>query len=153
MRLDRGLFQLIVKNTPLISIDLIVKNNQGKVLLGQRLNQPAKGYWFVPGGRVFKDELLDEAFRRTGREELGLEINIHSAKFVGVYEHFYADNFSGNDFTTHYVVHCYEILVDDQQLLMTLPLEQHDRYQWFDIKDLLVDASVHLYTQNYFISR
>lgn len=64
-------FKSIIQHTPLISIDLIVRNEQGHVLLGQRVNAPAKGYWFVLGGRVRKNETLDDAFVRLVREELG----------------------------------------------------------------------------------
>ncbi|KDS03655.1 glycosyl transferase in colanic acid biosynthesis [Salmonella enterica subsp. enterica serovar Heidelberg str. RI-11-014316] len=40
----------MVRATPLISLDFIVENGQGEILLGQRLNRPAQGYWFVAGG-------------------------------------------------------------------------------------------------------
>ncbi|WP_336209835.1 GDP-mannose mannosyl hydrolase [Enterobacter sp. P82] len=151
MKLERGLFQTVVKNAPLISIDLIIKNSNGKVLLGQRLNRPAQDYWFVPGGRILKDELLDEAFNRIGTEELGVNIYRKSATFLGIYEHFYIDNFSGHDFSTHYIVHGYEIIIDIE--LLNLPSEQHDRFQWFRIDDLLNDSTVHQFTKNYFIAR
>ncbi len=52
--LNDSLFKTIVANTPLISIDLIIQNSQKKILLGKRINRPAQGYWFVPGGRVRK---------------------------------------------------------------------------------------------------
>jgi colanic acid biosynthesis protein WcaH len=50
MFLEKDLFSTVIKSTPLVSIDLVVKNNRGQTLLGQRLNKPAKGFWFVPGG-------------------------------------------------------------------------------------------------------
>jgi colanic acid biosynthesis protein WcaH len=59
--LDKELFSTVIESTPLISIDLVVKNNLGQTLLGQRLNKPAKGFWFVPGGRILKDESLATA--------------------------------------------------------------------------------------------
>ena len=31
--------------------------------MGQRTNEPARGSWFVPGGRILKDEPLDEAMQ------------------------------------------------------------------------------------------
>ncbi|EAZ9414948.1 GDP-mannose mannosyl hydrolase, partial [Salmonella enterica subsp. enterica serovar Typhimurium] len=40
-------FAAVVRATPLISLDFIVENGQGEILLGQRLNRPAQGYWFV----------------------------------------------------------------------------------------------------------
>ena len=49
-------FKTVIASTPLISIDLVIKNNTGRILLGKRTNRPAQGFWFVPGGRVLKDE-------------------------------------------------------------------------------------------------
>jgi len=57
-------FSSVIKSTPLISIDLIVRNLKGEVFLGNRVNDPAKDYWFVPGGRIFKDETRAQAFSR-----------------------------------------------------------------------------------------
>ena len=62
----------VVRLTPLISIDLIVVDDHARVLLGRRVNRPALGAWFVPGGRIHKDESLGGAFSRIVREELGL---------------------------------------------------------------------------------
>ena len=58
MFLDVDTFSTVISSTPLISIDLIVKNKSKKVLLGKRVNEPAFEFWFVPGERVFKDESL-----------------------------------------------------------------------------------------------
>lgn len=65
-----------------------------EVLLGKRLNVPAKGDWFVPRGRVRKNETLDDAFIRLVREEFSIESGItrSDAKFLGVFEYFYDDN-------------------------------------------------------------
>ena len=54
-------FKTVVENTPLISIDFIVENSEGKYLLGKRTNAPACGYWFTLGGRILKDEPIAEA--------------------------------------------------------------------------------------------
>ena len=72
--LDRESFLEVVRLTPLISIDLVVRDPRGCLLLGLRNNRPAKDCWFVPGGRICKDERLDEAFRRIAHEELGLAL-------------------------------------------------------------------------------
>lgn len=149
--LDKAQFAQIVAATPLISLDLIVRNDQGQVLLGRRLNRPAQGFWFVPGGRVRKDELLDAAFLRLTQEELGLASIRQQAQFLGAYEHFYADNFSGTDFSTHYVVLGYELVWKGQK--DALPISQHDQYRWFEVADLLPDPNVHLHTKDYFLDR
>lgn len=138
----------MVENTPLVALDLVVRNAHGEVLLGQRLNRPAQGFWFVPGGRVRKDERLPEAFARLTSEELGVELPMTVARFLGPYEHHYADNFSGNDFTTHYVVLAYELTFD--LALSALPVQQHDAYRWWPQAELLSSADVHVHTQWYF---
>ena len=69
-------FATVVRSTPLVSIDLIVENAQGEYLLGKRTNRPAQGFWFVPGGRVQKDETLADAFARLTQAELGLSLPI-----------------------------------------------------------------------------
>ena len=47
--LDKEVFSSVIENTPLVSIDLVVKNKYGQTLLGKRLIKPAKAHWFVPG--------------------------------------------------------------------------------------------------------
>lgn len=138
----------MVAHTSLISIDLIVRNPQGQVLLGQRVNRPAQGCWFVPGGRVRKDERLADAFNRLVQEELGSTQSMSDAVFIGPFEHFYTDNFSGDDFSTHYVVLGYQLNVD--ALPAQLPHEQHHAYRWFSVDELLNSSDVHLHTKQYF---
>ncbi len=139
-------FKAVVASTPLISIDIIVRNGKQEVLLGERLNRPAKGCWFVPGGRVLKDEPLGMAFKRLLNAELG--IGARGAEFKGVYQHFYPDNMSGCDFGTHYVVLAYEVSVNCA--LSVLPKEQHGRYKWFSERELLQNKNVHQHTKQYF---
>jgi colanic acid biosynthesis protein WcaH len=83
----------VVKKTPLVSIDLVVKNNRGEILVGLRKNEPARGFWFVPGGRILKDERIAEAFARIGHDELGIDLAFEDARFLGVFEHLYPNNF------------------------------------------------------------
>ena len=147
--LERKVFVEVVKLTPLVSIDLIVKDQTGKVLLGRRRNAPAQGKWFVPGGRIRKNETLARAFERICREELGITAEISSARFIGCFEHFYPDNFAGiENIDTHYVVLAYALSIDT--LPTSLPDLQHDDYRWFDRQTAGSDPQVHAYTRNYF---
>lgn len=147
-RLDYSTFQTVVACAPLISIDLIVENSQGEALLGQRLNKPAQGCWFVPGGRILKDETIEQAFLRLTKEELGCEISFSKASFIAPFEHFYNDNFSGENFSTHYIVLAFRIKLDIQ--VESLPKDQHQSYQWFSSKSILTSPDVHLHTKWYF---
>lgn len=149
--LDEATFRTVVASTPLIAIDLLVRRPDGRLLLGLRNNRPAQGFWFVPGGRIRKGETLDTAFLRLTREELGGAISRNACSFLGVYEHFYEDSVFGGTKdtpTTHYIVLGYEVLFHPE-MEKNLPLEQHNRFQWFDIKDILSKEDVHLNTKMY----
>ena len=74
VRLPPDLFKRVVELTPLVSIDLVVRDESGRMLVGLRANRPAQGYWFVPGGRVGKNETLREAFDRLTGAELGVAL-------------------------------------------------------------------------------
>ncbi|MBO2661853.1 MULTISPECIES: GDP-mannose mannosyl hydrolase [Shewanella] len=159
MFLDQPTFSTVIASTPLVSIDLVVINTNCQVLLGKRLNRPAKNYWFVPGGRILKNEPLTEAFKRLTRDELGHEFTIDQASLLGPFDHFYADNvfsdsalsgnFSVTDNTTHYVAIAYYLKLDSQ--LDNLPLAiQHGGYKWVDVPSLLSDEKVHIHTKWYF---
>lgn len=147
-RLDVQTFQTVVAHTPLISIDLIIENYQDQVLLGQRLNKPAQNYWFVPGGRILKDETMAQAFARLTKMELGIELQLSQAELIGPFEHFYSNNYFNDQFTTHYVVLGYRIKCEIN--ILTLPDEQHGKYKWFDKEALINSNDVHHHTKLYF---
>lgn len=149
MRLALNTFKIVVESTPLVSIDLVVRNKQGNVLLGERTNRPAQGYWFVPGGRILKDETFEQAFERLTKIELGTELTLSEAKFIGPYEHHYDDNFSGTGFSTHYVVLGYEVTLNIDT--GDLPKEQHGAYKWWNVDELLASKWVHQNTKDYFL--
>jgi colanic acid biosynthesis protein WcaH len=132
-------FIQVVKNAPLVSIDIILKDHEGRVLLGFRKKEPAKDRWFVPGGRVRKNESLDDAFRRITKSELGLGYERSDARFVGVFENIFPSNFSNvGNFGTHYIVLAYEIRPKIIPELHKLPTDQHSKFQWFTNLDLVI---------------
>jgi colanic acid biosynthesis protein WcaH len=148
MFLDKDTFSTVLNSTPLVSLDFILSNPEGKVLLGRRLNRPAQGFWFVPGGRIFKNEALAAAFSRLTLAELGQEFDYSQARLLGAYDHFYDDSVFGEGLSTHYVALAHQFIV---QQLDHLPVQQHDNYAWFEVEQLLADESVHPNTKAYFI--
>ncbi|MDO9018450.1 MAG: GDP-mannose mannosyl hydrolase [Deltaproteobacteria bacterium] len=148
-RLSTPDFLTVVRLAPLVSLDLVVLNPRGEVLVGLRTNKPAEGFWFVPGGRIQKDERLDDAFRRLTGEELGHPIGLADASPLGVYEHLYEDNFAGAPgVSTHYVVIAWRVALDLD--LAALPGAQHARWKWLSPDALRADATVHPNTRAYF---
>jgi colanic acid biosynthesis protein WcaH len=147
MFLDENTFKTVIVSTPLISIDLVVKNTKGEYLLGLRNNRPAQGYWFVLGGRIQKDENINCAFLRLTEEELGIATHRSEGEFLGPYEHFYQDYVFGTEHSTHYVVLAYELVID--VALCDLPNRQHSQYKWFSRDELLLSDVVHIHSKWY----
>ncbi len=140
-------FITVVKNTPLVSIDLAVTANGVDMLMGQRVNQPAAGFWFVPGGRIYKSESLEAAFLRITETELGVAYPIGQGKLLGAFTHLYDTNFAEvPGISTHYVVLAYQLNLDID--LTHLPAQQHCAYRRFSLTDDL--SLVHPNSQAYF---
>jgi colanic acid biosynthesis protein WcaH len=142
-------FAAIVRLTPLVSMDLIVRDASGHVLIGRRINEPAKDTYFVPGGRITKNELRADAFRRLCRVELGREYEMSQARFVGTFDHVYPANaLQQPGFGTHYVVLAFELPVNRTDLDLSGP--QHSDYLWATGNEILLHPGVHENTKAYF---
>ena len=142
--LDGQIFKTVVNLAPLVSIDILPKKDN-KFLLGRRANKPAQGYFFSTGGRINKNESIDNAMARVALNELNLRLK-YKPKFIGVFEHFYDDSIY-ESVSTHYVNLAYEYEVKE---VLDLPTEQHTEYKWFSINELLESKQVHKYVKDYF---
>ncbi len=145
--LENDEFIKVVKNAPLVSLDLIIRSKDNELLVGMRVNEPAAGSWFVPGGRIRKDESIEDAFLRITKAELGKSYSIDHARLLGAFTHKYATNFAHiPGISTHYVVLAYELQIDIDP--KQLPMDQHSEYRWVGKNSDL--TKVHPNTKAYF---
>jgi len=70
--IEAPLFNKIKTLIPIASVDLLIVY-RNRLLLMLRKNEPGKGLWYTPGGRVLRDETLEEAVTRVLGKETGLE--------------------------------------------------------------------------------
>ncbi len=138
-------FKQVVLNAPLFAIDLVVVNHSNEILVGERLNAPAKGVWFVHGGRVYKNESLEKAFKRISKAELGFEIERNQAWLLSLFDHFYDDSFFSTDVSTHYINATHVVRLSTE--LLALPKEQHSCYRWIAIDEIELDETVHVFSK------
>ena len=139
---------------PLVSIDLVLTDEAGRLLLGLRRNAPARDWWFTPGGRIRKNEPLADARRRIAAEELGLpETTVHRATLMGAWDHFYPDSAFDASISTHYVnLALWLPLTTDEVATLTLPAgngEQHTGWQWMPLAQASEDENVHPHVRVY----
>jgi colanic acid biosynthesis protein WcaH len=72
MIIPEQLYQKIIKVMPIPCVDLLITDPQRNVLLLKRRNEPAKGEWWFPGGRIHFGETRHVAAIRKLKEECGI---------------------------------------------------------------------------------
>ena len=176
-RLPPDEFARVVEHTTLVSVDVLLFDTEGRVLLGRREKEPAKGAWFTPGGRVYKNECLDAAALRVlstevlaptpDQEGRGRRFDLRRRfDMHGVYRHLYDTSFLENGaFGTDYVNFAYTVRAaehyDAASLRALEALErppvgeadadgQHGEFRWFRPEDVMRERDVHPYVKCYF---
>lgn len=66
-------FREIERLMPLASLNAIIVDSKGRVLVMKRNNEPAKGLYWFPGGRIKMGQSFEEALEEQIKEETGLE--------------------------------------------------------------------------------
>ncbi|MEO8587909.1 MAG: NUDIX hydrolase [Flavobacteriales bacterium] len=61
---------------PKLTVDVIIPDAWGHVILIARGHKPFEGKWCLPGGMVDEDETVEEAALREVREEIGIDVRI-----------------------------------------------------------------------------
>lgn len=90
--IEEKLYKKIVESVPLLTVDVVL-THKGKYLLVKRENEPLKGFYWVVGGRVLKDESIWEAAMRKIRDEVGGAVK--NLDFIGFYEDSYSTSAFG----------------------------------------------------------
>jgi colanic acid biosynthesis protein WcaH len=120
-------FRTCLEHLPQVCIEVVLER-EGAVLLARRTNEPARGEFFWPGGRLYKGEKPGAAAHRVAREELGIDVELQGR--IGVYNHFWdTTSVEGLDsrHTVNLVYHARQVGDDDLDLD-----EQHDEVRWVE---------------------
>lgn len=68
-------FYYISRTTPLVNVDLLIKDENGRTLLAWRNDQYAGKGWHVPGGILRFKETLEERVQKVAETEIGVNIS------------------------------------------------------------------------------
>jgi colanic acid biosynthesis protein WcaH len=83
-------------------------------------------------------------------DELHLKAgDLHGAKLMGVWDHFYEESAFNTQVSTHYVNLPHVLQLPETLDLNTLPLDQHCAWRWQHVEVAAVADDVHPYVRLY----
>lgn len=140
--LPEALYTDFIAAMPEACVDVVVEH-EGDVLVCRRENEPAKGEWFWPGGRLFKGEALPAAARRVADEELG--IDVESVEQLGANAHRWDRSEQSDGVARHTVVVVFRVTPASADPEPELD-DQHSDYRWLSVPG----PDLHEYVTRYF---
>jgi colanic acid biosynthesis protein WcaH len=90
--IDNELYTKVVELMPIACVDILIHQDD-RILFVKRNQEPAKGKWWVVGGRLHKDETMEQCAIRKCKEEVGLDVILE--KKIGVYDEFFDKSIQG----------------------------------------------------------
>jgi ADP-ribose pyrophosphatase YjhB (NUDIX family) len=133
---------------PVPAVGLYVVKD-GKVLLVRRGNEPGRGKWSLPGGRIRFGERSEEAALREMREETGLEVRLK--RVVDVVDVFWRSE--RGELLEHFVIVDFEAEVVGGELR---PADDALDARWFspeELKGLEMTESTKRFLEEHFLGR
>lgn len=123
-------YREILDITPVCTVDVLFFNkDKTETLLFKRVNEPLKGVYFSIGGRLLKNEKLEDGAVRQALREAGLHIEKTGLTLGGTQEEFHPTSiFDG--VTYHAVVVFYGCILGDEEITLD---GQHSDHQWFSV--------------------
>lgn len=111
----------------MIAVSLVIRNNKGQILLGERFEEFGRGMMGSPGGEVRGEESFLEAAEREVLEETGLKRSeiIFGTCFSTVFE-----NVMGTDGLT------VGVLAQANKEPREISKDEIGNWQWFDLDQL-----------------
>lgn len=119
--IDEALYTKIKQHMPLPCVDLLA-THKGRLLLMKRTNRPARGLWFTPGGRIMKNESIENAVTRVLIDETGL--TPVSITQCGAMSHKWPE--------VQTITVFYRVEVESEDIRMN---DEHDDFKWITKMD------------------
>lgn len=122
MIIEQEKYNFILSNIPIVCVDPVIYYKDS-VLLVKRNTDPAKGQWWLPGGRVYFGENLVDASLRKAEQETGLFCKVK--KFLTFGETKFEVGPLGEPI--HTINFCYLLEAENKNVKLD---SYHDEYIW-----------------------
>lgn len=129
MVIPTKIYHQIITHAPVACVDIAITHNNC-VLLVKRLDEPAKGQWWFPGGRVYKGEMMRDTANRKALEEVGLECEVGPLIYTA--ETVFEDG--PNGIPVHSINSCF--LLKPLGIKVIKLDNHHSAWSWFSVGNL-----------------
>lgn len=135
MHIPENIYAQIVRLMPIPCVDLLVEDENGRILLIKRANEPAKGQWWFPGGRVHFLEKREKAAIRKLKEECGLEA--FQITEAGTYDVIFDEMpLDSSCYDSHGITTVFHVVVNNKMVKLD---KQSSLYAWKNINEWLTE--------------
>ena len=138
--LDEELFNTVRKSLPICCVDLLFIDSEDRILLMRRSNYPAKGLLWYPGGRIFKDEHIDQTILRKSVEETSIVPDSHA--LVDIQETIF-DSCESHPYSIHTINLCFLINWSKNADNAVINDNQHSDLSWLPISEVINSHHIH----------
>lgn len=125
-------YKKILDLTPVCTVDVLFFNSdRTKTLLFKRENEPLKGVYFSSGGRLGKNETIEDCAVRQTFKEVGIHLDRSRLTFGGVQEEIHPNSIFKN-VSYHAVDSFYGYILTNEEVRLD---SQHSDSKWFSVTD------------------
>lgn len=128
MGLPKEVFLFISRLTPMVNVDLLIKDENGRTLLSWREDQYAGFGWHLPGGIVRFKETLEKRVQKVAETEIGAVVEFYSVPIA-------VNQFICNhDSRGHFISLLYKCFLFSNYVPKNIDLKENDNgfLKWHD---------------------
>jgi ADP-ribose pyrophosphatase YjhB (NUDIX family) len=126
--LPEEIFQLVSRLTPLLSVDLLLQDDQARTLLTWRNDVAYGPGWHIPGGIVRYKELAADRIHAVARGELGVDVACEPIPLL-VTEHVRSES-KNRGHVVSLLYRCSLLTPPDEKLRFKAEIPTPGQWQW-----------------------
>jgi colanic acid biosynthesis protein WcaH len=131
-KVDKNLYKLTLDHFPIACVDVVIECNE-KFLFLKRKEKPAQGEYWFPGGRLHKNETLEDCVKRKLNEEVGIE-SYSLIDQIGTFETIFDDG--PFEAQSHTINVTYHVIVKTEEIKSNDKF--FDDYKWIYKDDPII---------------